>query len=89
MASVPLADFRNALGNYIAVAQHEPVEILSSGADRRAVLVSPEFFDRAMEALEDQDHIDAAAETRKNPQPSIAHKDLTAELGLERNPDMK
>lgn len=82
MASVPLSEFGNALGDYLAAAPHEAVEITAPNAERRAVLVSPAFFDRAMQALEDQDDIHAAAEARKNPQSSIAHDDLAAQLGL-------
>lgn len=38
----------------LAAAQREPVEITSRGAGRRAVVVSPEFYDRALQALVDQ-----------------------------------
>jgi hypothetical protein len=34
--------------DYIAAAQREPVEITSRCAGRRAVVVSPEFSDRAV-----------------------------------------
>lgn len=80
MTSVTLSQFRSQLSDYIAVAQCEPVEITSCGKGRRAVLVSPEFFDRAMQALEDQADVRAAAEAHK--EPSIPLEDLLEELGL-------
>lgn len=40
--------FRSRQSDYIAAAQHEPVEITSRGAGRRVVVVSPEFYDRAV-----------------------------------------
>lgn len=46
------------------MAQREPVEITSRSAGRRAVVVSPEFFDRAVKELEDQADIRGAAAAR-------------------------
>jgi len=80
MTSVTLSQFRSQQSDYIAVAQREPVEITSRGARRRAVVVSPEFFDRAVQALEDQADIHAAADARKEPR--IPFEDLMEELGL-------
>lgn len=80
MTSVTLSQFRNQQSDYIAVAQREPVEITSRGAGRRAVVVSPEFFDRAMEALEDQADIRGAVEARKEPR--VSHSEVMAEFGL-------
>lgn len=82
MTSVTLSQFRNQQSDYIAAAQREPVEILSRGAGRRAVVVSPEFFDRALQALEDQADILAAAAARGETGQRVAHEDLVAELGL-------
>lgn len=81
MTSVSLTELRNQLHNNIAAAQREPVEIVSRGASRRAaVLVSADFFDRAIEALEDQDDVRAAAEARQDSGPTISHEQLIAEL---------
>lgn len=80
MTSVTLSQFRGQQSDYIAIAQREPVEITSRGAGRRAVVVSPEFFDRAVQALEDQADIRAAAEAREEPR--IPFEDLMKELGL-------
>lgn len=80
MTSVTLSQFRNQQSDYIAIAQREPVEITSRGAGRRAVVVSPEFYDRALQALEDQNDIRAAADARK--EPSMPFEDLMQELGI-------
>lgn len=80
MLSVTLSQFRNKQSDYIAAAQHEPVEITSRGTGRRAVIVSPEFYDRAMQALEDQADIRAAAEARAEGD-RVAHEELVREIG--------
>ena len=82
MASVTLSQFRARQSDCIAAAQREPVEITSRGAGRRAVVVSPEVFDRALQALEDQADIQAAAAARAETEPPISHEELMAELGL-------
>lgn len=80
MSSVTLSQFRAQQAEYIARAQREPVEITSRGVGRRAVLVSPDFFDRALKALEDQADIQAAAEARSETAPRIPHADVMAEF---------
>ena len=45
---VTTSEFRNEQSRYLDAAQREPVSILSRGARRRAVVVSPDFFDRAI-----------------------------------------
>ena len=82
MTSVTLSQFRKQQSDYIATAQREPVEITSRGAGRRAVVVSPEFFDRAVQALEDQLDIRTAAAARAETEPLISHDELMGELGL-------
>lgn len=82
MTSATLSQFRKQQSDYIAAAQREPVEITSRGARRRAVVVSPEFFDRAVQALEDQLDIRAAAAARAETEPRISHDELMAELDL-------
>lgn len=78
--SVTLSQFRNQQSDYIAAAQREPIEISSRGAGRRAVVVSPEFYDRALQALEDQADVRAAADARKEPQSPF--EDLMEKIGL-------
>lgn len=82
MASVTLSQFRNQQSDYIAIAQREPVEITSRGVGRRAVVVSPEFFDRALQALEDQADVRDAAQAREENGRRVTHEELAAELGL-------
>ena len=81
MTSVTLSQFRRNQSDYIAVMQRAPVEITLRGIGRRAVVVSPEFFDRAVQALEDQDDVRAAARAREE-QGSVSHEELVREIGL-------
>lgn len=82
MTTVTLSQFRERQSDYIATAQREPVEITSRGVGRRAVVVSPDFFDRAIEALEDLADIQAAAQARREGGPHIPFDELMEELGL-------
>lgn len=78
MVSVTLSQFRSQQSDFIAATQREPVELTSRGARRRAVVVSPEFYDAAVEALEDRADVLAAAQARREER--ISHEDLMAEL---------
>ena len=80
MTSVTLSQFRSQQSDYIAAAQLEPVEITSRGAGRRAVVVSPEFYDRAVQALQDHADIRAAVEARSEAG-RVSHEELMRELG--------
>ncbi|RLY95120.1 prevent-host-death family protein [Kocuria tytonicola] len=82
MTSVTPSQFRDQQRTYIAAAQREPVEITSRGAGRRAVVVSPEFYDRAVAALEDLADALAAAEARAEQELRVSHEDLRRELGI-------
>lgn len=79
MTSVTLSEFRARQSDYIAAAQREPVEITSRGAGRRAVVVSADFFDRA---LEDQADVRAAAAARNESDPRVSHADVMTEFDL-------
>ena len=79
---VTTSEFRNEQSRYLDAAQREPVSILSRGARRRAVVVSPDFFDRAIEALEDMEEIRAAAAARREGG-EMTLKELKAEFGLD------
>lgn len=79
MTTASLSEFRANQSRFIAAAQREPVSIMSRGAQRRAVLVSPELFDRAMEALEDQFDLAAAREAKGD---LVPHAEVIRELGL-------
>lgn len=82
--SVTLSQFRSKQSDCLAATQREPVEIASPDAVRRAVVVSPEFFDRAMGVLEDQADVSAAAAARSEAG-RVSHDELLRELGLERH----
>lgn len=81
MTSTTASAFRADQGTFLDLAQREPVEIMSRGTRRRAVVVSPALFDAAMQALEDQLDIRDAAKARAYTE-RISHEDLMAELGL-------
>lgn len=81
MTSVTMSQFRNRQSELVASVRAEPVTLTSRGVGRRAVVVSPEFYDRALEALEDKIDAKAAAEAREEGG-SISHRELMAELGL-------
>ena len=81
MVATTLSYFRAHQSELLDAAQRAPAEILSRGSRRRAAVVSPEFFDRALQALEDQADVKAAAAARREDD-SISHEDLMAELGL-------
>jgi prevent-host-death family protein len=82
MASITLSEFRARQSDYIAAAQREPVEITSRGVGRRAVVVSPDFYDRALEALEEQADIRAAAGARAEAEPRTPHSEVMAEFSV-------
>ena len=79
MVTTTLSNFRANQSEVLDAAQRAPVEILSRGSRRRAVVVSPEFFDRALQALEDQADVRGAAEVDTVRIPgalNIAHTEL-------------
>lgn len=80
MTTVSLSEFRANQSHYIASAQREPVSILSRGAERRAVLVSPELFDQAMQALEDQ--ADLAAARKAENEERVSMGEVRQMLGI-------
>ena len=55
--SVASSEFRNSQSQLLEEAQRTPVVITSRGSRARAVVVSPTFFARAVEALEDLEDI--------------------------------
>lgn len=48
---VTASEFRTRLSELLELANRQPVTVASRGARPRGVLVSPEFFDRACDAL--------------------------------------
>lgn len=75
------SEFRKEQSRYLDAVQREPISILSRGSRRRAVVVSPDFFDRAIEALEDLEDIRAAAAARLDDE-VVTLEELKAEFGL-------
>lgn len=78
---VTTSEFRKEQSRYLDAAQREPVSILSRGSRRRAVVVSPDFFDRVIEALEDKEDIRAAEAARLDDE-VMTQGELKAEFGL-------
>lgn len=81
MTSVTPSQSRSQQSDYIAAAQRAPVVITSRRAGRRAVVVSLEFYDRALMALEDQDDIRGVAEAG-NEMGCVPHEELIREPGF-------
>lgn len=79
--SVTSSEFRQSQSQILEDAQRTPVVITSRGSRVRGIVVSPSFFDRAVEALEEQEDIRAAEIAREETE-EISHEDLKAELGL-------
>lgn len=77
---VTISDSQNGQSRYLDAAEREPVSILSGGV-RRAVVVSPEFFDRAIEVLEDLEDIRTAAAAQLDGD-EVPLDELKAEFGL-------
>lgn len=80
--TVTLSQFRSEQSHYLDAAQREPVTILSRGPRRWAVVVSPDFYDRAVQALEDGENIRAAAATRQEAG-GVSHEEFTSDLKLD------
>jgi len=75
------AEFRGRIGEAMDAVQREPVTVTNRGR-ARAVLVSVDFYERALEALEDDADIAAAAEARADDGPRVTQEELLADLGL-------
>ncbi|GAA1325754.1 prevent-host-death family protein [Leucobacter albus] len=61
-------------------AQTQPVFISSENDEARAVIVSLEFFERAVRALEDQADIRDAARARESNEPPLSFEELMSEF---------
>ena len=79
--SVASSEFRNSQSQLLEEAQRTPIVIISRGSRARAVVVSPTFFARAVEALEDLEDIRAAEIARQEGE-EISFEDLKKELGF-------
>lgn len=79
MTSASVSEFNANVGEFITAAEAAPVEI--TDANKSAVLVSRDFFERALDALEDHADIASAREARKEPT-RVSHAELLEELEL-------
>lgn len=80
MAIVSVADARNHLSTVIARAKSEAVFIERRG-QRAAVVVSPEQYERMLEALEDAEDVAAFDEAMAEEGPNIPWAQVKADLG--------
>ena len=80
MSIVSVADARNHLSDVIARSQSEAVFIERRG-QRAAVVVSPERYERMLEALEDSEDVVAFDEAMAEEGPNIPWAQVKADLG--------
>lgn len=80
MSIVSVVDARNHLAELIARAQSEAVFIERRG-QRAAVVISPERYERMVEALEDAEDAAAFDEALAEEGPSVPWAQVKADLG--------
>jgi prevent-host-death family protein len=80
MSIVSVADARNHLSDVIARSKTEAVFIERRG-QRAAVVVSPEYYERMLEALEDSEDVAAFDEAMAEEGPSVPWAQVKADLG--------
>ena len=80
MSIVSVADARNHLSDVIDRSKNEAVFIERRG-QRAAVVVSPEQYERMLEALEDADDVVAFDEAMAEEGPNVSWAQVKADLG--------
>lgn len=80
MSNVSVADARKHLSDVIDRSQHEAVFIERRGK-RAAVVVSPEQYERMIEALEDAEDVAAFDEAMAEEGPNIPWAQVKVDLG--------
>ena len=80
MSIVSVADARNHLSDVIARSKSEAVFIERRG-QRAAVIVSPERYERMLEALEDSEDVVAFDEAMAEEGPNVPWAQVKADLG--------
>ena len=80
MSIVSVADARKHLSDVIARSESEAVFIERRG-QRAAVVVSPERYERMMEALEDAEDVAAFDEAMAEEGPNVPWAQVKADLG--------
>lgn len=78
---VPVTEARADLATLIEKTYEHPVRITSHGRVK-AIIVSPSFFERAIEALEDIEDAQAFDEAIKDRSPGVPWEEVKKELGL-------
>lgn len=81
MSDMTATDARERFSEALAASSREPVFITRHGK-RVAALVTTEFYERAIEALEDAEDIAAARAALYEDEPSIPWEVVKADLGL-------
>lgn len=81
MSDMTATDAREHFSEALAASRREPVFITRHGK-RVAALVTAEFYDRAIEALEDAEDIASARAALDEDGPSIPWEVVKADLGL-------
>ena len=81
MSDMTATDAREHFSEALAASSREPVFITRHGK-RVAALVTAEFYDRAIEALEDAEDIASARAALDEEGPSIPWEVVKADLGL-------
>lgn len=80
MASVSVSDALNNFLDVIARSQTEAVFIERRG-QRTAVVISPSYYERMLEALEDAEDVAAFDEAMLEEEPNIPLAQVKADLG--------
>lgn len=80
MSIVSVADARNHFSDVIARSQNEAVFIERRG-QRAAVVISPEQYERMIEALEDADDVAAFDDAMAEEGPDVPWAQVKADLG--------
>lgn len=80
MSIVSVADARKHLSDVIARSKREAVFIERRG-QRAAVVVSPEQYERMLEAVEDAEDVEAFDEAMAEEGPSLPWAQVKADLG--------
>ena len=81
MSDMTATDARERFSEALAASSREPVFITRHGK-RVAALVTTEFYERAVEALEDAEDIAAARAALDEDEPTIPWEVVKADLGL-------
>jgi len=80
MSTISVADARNNLSTVIARSQEEAVFIERRG-QRTAVVISPEQYERMLDALEDAEDVAAFDEAMAEEGPDVPWEQVKADLG--------